>query len=220
MLLESYLNHIQLQEGYIFSGKTISVDLDKFESGESNKLIVVGLSGGGKSSLSMHLAKKYNCYHNETDICSKQSLSQEEYLEFIMNPKSASNVKIFKHLYINCFKPALLSNKKEILDGPIFQSYALDPSTRPLINKYPVIILGKSALRSVWDRTQRTLRKQYAQEKYNTKKDIYEKYKRGLILNFKYLQKYLNQFKELRIKSGGNVQELKVPMLDRKGIKS
>jgi len=218
MLLESYLNIIQ--EGYLFSGKTISIDLDKFESGESNKLIVVGLSGGGKSTLAGHLSKKHKCFHNELDLCSKQSISSEEYLKFIMNPKSPSNIKLFKHLYTNCFKPTLLSNKKEILDGPIFQSYVLDPSSRPLINKYPVIILGKSALRSVWDRTQRTLRKQYAQEKYNTKRDIYEKYKRGLILNFKYLQKYLNQFKELRIKSGGNVKELKVPMLDRKGIKS
>lgn len=204
-----------LQEGYLFSGRTISIDLDKFESGESKKLIVVGLSGGGKSSLGIHLSKKHNCFHNELDLCSKQNMSHEEYYNFIMDPLSPSNAKIFKQLYNKCFKPALLSNKKEILDGPIFQTYALNPDTRSLINKYPVIILGKSALRSVWDRTQRTLRKQYAQEKYNTKKDIYLKYKRGLILNFKYLQKYINQFKDIRIKAGGNVQEFNVPKLRR-----
>jgi len=142
-------------------------------------------------------------------------MSNEEYYEFITNPNSPKNPKIFRNLYINCFKPNMLSNRKEILDGPIFQSYYLLPKSRELINKYPVIILGKSALKAVWDRTQRTLRKQYAQEKYNTNKDKYEKYKRGLILNFKYLQKYLNTFRKERIKAGGNVKKFKVPNLKR-----
>jgi len=212
-MINKYLDYIQ--EGYLFSDKTISIDLDKFENGESKKLIVVGLSGGGKSTLAYHLAKKYNAFHNDLDKCGKENMSNEEYYEFIMNPNSPKNPKIFRNLYINCFKPNMLSNRKEILDGPIFQSYYLLPKSRELINKYPVIILGKSALKAVWDRTQRTLRKQYAQEKYNTNKDKYEKYKRGLILNFKYLQKYLNTFRKERIKAGGNVKKFKVPNLKR-----
>ena len=35
-MINSYLQYIQ--EGYLFSDKTISVNLDKFESGENKKL--------------------------------------------------------------------------------------------------------------------------------------------------------------------------------------
>ncbi len=45
-MINTYLQYIQ--EGYLFSDKTISIDLNKFESGESNKLIVMGLSGSVK----------------------------------------------------------------------------------------------------------------------------------------------------------------------------
>jgi len=210
-MINKYLDYIQ--EGFIFSDKTISIDLDKFESGEINKLIVVGLSGGGKSTLASYLAKKYNCKFNEIDNCNKKSMTEQEYKDFIMIKSSAGNEKIFKKFYTKCFKPALLSNKKEIIEGNLFQVYCLIPESRSLINKYPVIILGKSALQAVWDRTQRTLRKQYAKEKYNTTKDKYEKYKRGLILNFKYLQKYLNQFREQRIKKDSNVQRFQIPKI-------
>ena len=56
-MLESYLQHIQ--EGYLFSDKTISVNLNDFESGKKNKLIVVGVMGSGKTTIGEHLSKKY-----------------------------------------------------------------------------------------------------------------------------------------------------------------
>ena len=56
-MLEEYLN--QIQEGYLFSDKSISVNLDKFESGEKNKLLIIGVLGSGKTSLGKYLQKKY-----------------------------------------------------------------------------------------------------------------------------------------------------------------
>jgi ABC-type proline/glycine betaine transport system ATPase subunit len=51
----------QIQERYLLSDHTISIDLDKFESGESRKLVIAGLSGAGKSTLGRYLAEKYKC---------------------------------------------------------------------------------------------------------------------------------------------------------------
>ncbi len=210
-MINEYLEY--LREGYLFNDKTISIDLDKFISGESNKLIIAGLSGGGKTTLGNYLSKKYKCNFNEIDECNKKNMTREEYYNFIMVKTSAEDPEIFKRFWVKCFKPALLSNKREVIEGNLFQIYNLIPSTKPLINQYPVIILGKSALKAVWDRTQRTLRKQYAKEKYSNPKDRYEKYKRGVILNFKYLQKYLDQFRKERIKAGGDIQQFEIPKL-------
>ena len=35
-----------LLEGYVSDDKSISIDLNKFESGEADKLVISGLSGG------------------------------------------------------------------------------------------------------------------------------------------------------------------------------
>ena len=208
-MINKYLNY--LQEGYLFSGKTISIDLDKFESGESNKLIVVGISGAGKSTLGTYLSKKYKCGFNELDICSRLAMSSGEHNAYKYNMEIASNIPLFKKFHNKCFKPALLSNKREILEGAIFQSYYLVPSTRPLVNKYPVIILGTSALKAVWDRTQRSLARE--KHKNHNLKTHLKKLQIGLDLNFRYLQKYIDGFKKERIKAGGNVKEFKVPKL-------
>lgn len=55
--LENYLE--LLQEGYLLSDKTISVDLDEFENRKKDKLLIIGVCGSGKTSLGAHLAKKY-----------------------------------------------------------------------------------------------------------------------------------------------------------------
>ena len=67
MILENYLQSIQ--EGYVFSDKTISIDLDKFISGERNKLISAGLSGSGKTTFCKYFANKNDIECFETDHC-------------------------------------------------------------------------------------------------------------------------------------------------------
>ena len=56
-MIDSYLKYIQ--EGYILSDKTISVNLDDFENYSKNKLLIVGVLGSGKTSLGKYLVKKY-----------------------------------------------------------------------------------------------------------------------------------------------------------------
>lgn len=52
-----------LKENLIFNKNDIEVNLDKFESGENNILLVTGFSGSGKSTLADKLAAKYGCIH-------------------------------------------------------------------------------------------------------------------------------------------------------------
>jgi Cdc6-like AAA superfamily ATPase len=57
LMLNQYLE--SLQEGYIFSDKTISINLDDFEKGTISTLFIIGNSGSGKTTLTNHLSKKY-----------------------------------------------------------------------------------------------------------------------------------------------------------------
>jgi ABC-type oligopeptide transport system ATPase subunit len=207
MIIDNYLEYIQ--EGYILDDKSISIDLDKFENGESNKLIIVGLSGGGKTTLGKYLAEKYNCYYNELDNCCRKSLTKEELDEYRKDMKTAIKPKFFKIFNDKCFKPALLSNRREVLEGPIYQSYNMFPTTRPLVNKHPVIILGTSALKSSWNRIIRTSKK----HKERTSYEHFKKVIMSIELNFGYLQNQVDMFKKERLKAGGEVKVFKVPKI-------
>lgn len=44
-----------------FSGKDVYFNFDKWKSGEINKLLILGLSGSGKTSLAHKIADQYNC---------------------------------------------------------------------------------------------------------------------------------------------------------------
>jgi DNA replication protein DnaC len=57
-MIDEYLNSIQ--EGYVLSGKTISVNLSEFQSGRKKKLLIIGVLGSGKTSLGQYLKEKYN----------------------------------------------------------------------------------------------------------------------------------------------------------------
>ena len=125
-------NILQLiQEAYIFSDKTISVDLHKFESGEVNKLLISGLSGAGKTSTGNYLKNKYSVPLIDTDDMIEE------------------------------FNDLIKSNKRVIISGvKISKRYVLIPEIKPFILKQSFIFLGKSALRSAIDGYLRNIKKE------------------------------------------------------------
>jgi gluconate kinase len=119
--LQSFLN--QINESYIFSDETISVDLHKFENGEVNKLLISGLSGSGKTSTAIILKERYNVDMFDTD-----SMTKEE----IYN--------------------GLTNNKKMIISGVgIARRYQEMENLKPILLKQSFVFLGKSALKSAFD---------------------------------------------------------------------
>jgi len=208
MMIENYLQRIQ--EGRFFSDKTISIDLDKFINGESNKLIIAGLSGGGKTTLCRYLAGKYNAKCYETDDCS-HSLTKEEIELFrtdeefrkekLDTPEITPVKKIFKKAYEKCIRPQVLSNKRYILEGGLLWGAALLFSEiRKEIEKYPVIIMGTSSL-------QASIRAITRSKKWNDPYKIYRTYVKNFIL----LNRLLKEYTEQRIKAGGDIKEFVIP---------
>lgn len=120
--LQSFLN--QINESYIFSDETISVDLHKFENGETKKLLISGLSGSGKTSTAIILKERYNVDMFDTD-----SMTKEE---------------IYQCLTTN--------DKRMIVSGVgIARRYKEIEELRPVLLKQSFVFLGKSALKSAFD---------------------------------------------------------------------
>jgi hypothetical protein len=118
-VVENYLQSIQ--EGYIFSEKTISVNLHLFENGTKNKLIITGVPGSGKTSLLHYLLKKYNV----NDFVSDDSWGKT--LE------------------------GLTSSKRTIVEGGGFLIlYKEEVSWRKMMLDTPMILMGMSAIKSGW----------------------------------------------------------------------
>jgi len=117
-MLNDYLDY--LQEGYIVSDKTISVDLDKFESGENNKLLILGNSGSGKTTIGNQLSKEYNVPVLNTD----------------------EDFKSDKH-----FLDTLKNNKRLIIEG-IDVITIPEKYYKTLLYNQSMIIMGMSALKA------------------------------------------------------------------------
>ena len=202
MNILEYTNNL-INEGYIFSDKTISIDLDKFESGSMNKLFIVGLSGSGKSTLGVILAKKYNTKRYALDLCwdPKMKNSNDDtddgYWHCVLDKITSPDTKLVEGLAI----VNLFSDNPPIPKEMLFKIHQY-------ILKQPVIILGTSAILS-------TLRATHRATSANNKYEggyISTLISRGKI-NFKLAEKHLSTFRKARIKAGGNVQEFKVPRL-------
>ena len=122
--MESILHELEkypfsLQEGYLLSDKTISVNLDQFVSGKKKKLLIIGVPGSGKTSLGQHLVKKYRVEEFVTDTHWKKMLA------------------------------GIKSNKRSIVEGAgLAILYKKEASWRKVIIKQPMIILGMSAIKA------------------------------------------------------------------------
>ncbi len=139
-MLEQYL--LSLQEGTIISDKTVSVNLEQFKSGEKNKLLILGVSGSGKTTIGEQLAKKYKCKWISID--SMWWRLKQKYFKNVDETKEQMQEKLFEFII-----KSLKSNERAILEGVDFMIIYSDfPKYRKLILNQPMIILGLSALRA------------------------------------------------------------------------
>jgi GTPase SAR1 family protein len=115
--VESYLQYIQ--EGYLLSDKTISVNLHLFENRTKKKLLIIGVPGSGKTALLNYLLKKYNVDDFVSD---------------------ASSPEILK---------GLKSSKRTIIEGMgLATLYLRNDFWKNLIIHQPMIIMGVSAIKA------------------------------------------------------------------------
>lgn len=171
---KSNVDIIDLHENYIFSKKDSVYNLDKWEKGNNNILLITGLSGSGKSSLSRTLSDEYDCDLIELDVlqcyenCSKV-LKNDITVKFIsefLNINKDIDIFDFSDIRQDSFKsvfdrffPWLLNklssdkNKKYIIEGVhilLFTKYSD-------VKKYSLICINtpvyKSAIRR-WKRDQ------------------------------------------------------------------
>jgi len=175
MMIDQYLH--ALQEGYLFSDKTISCDLSKFESGESNILLVAGIPASGKTTLGKTLAKKYNATLFESDECIFQDGKK--------SGKRKTPDEVYD-CYQDRFNQIVRSKKRYIIEGVLVYWACVNKSNTmdklfDKTKKYPIIILGPSIIKTLWQGWQR--------EKGNEKlRDILTWYTKNNIRDMKVLE--------------------------------
>ena len=108
-----------LQEGYLLSDKTISVNLQDFISGKAKKLLVIGVPGSGKTSLGEYLMKKYKVS------------------EFV----SDTDWKIMMK--------GITNSKRSIIEGAgLADLYYKEDTWKKIIIDKPMILMGLSGLKA------------------------------------------------------------------------
>ncbi len=150
-----YVSEVYLEES-IFGTKTISVDLDKFASGKADKLLIVGLSGSGKTVLAHYLEKIYGVPVTHLDPCTfpiYKTMTDDD-----MSKKQ--NMRKLNGMYNKCILPHLKSKKRTIIEGgAIPQTYLEIKESRSLIIKHPTIFVGTSLATSIKRATWRHMTK-------------------------------------------------------------
>jgi shikimate kinase len=205
LLVNEYLNYIQ--ERIFISDQTISIDLDKFISGENKKLLIAGLSGGGKTTLSRYLSKKYNAEHFETDNCIHKMKHPMRNFGKI-NPPIQILKEVFREGYDVCVRPGMKNGKRQVVEGGlVWQNYVFMPEIRKELNKHSVIIFGSSALKASYNIIKRL------KDRDKTPIDIIKKFPKIYERNFKLLSSIMDTFREERIKAGGNIEKFEIPKL-------
>jgi len=144
-----------LQESYLISDKTISVDLHKFESGESNKLLIVGLIASGKTTLGIKLSKEYKVPWETTDDCEGFASKTKGLGEFV-----------------KCTRNMVKGKKRSIVEGIALVDLYTEFGYKKELQKYPMIIIGRSMLSSSIKAFQRNYKQWFLQSKINLTKGM------------------------------------------------
>jgi len=211
-----------LQEGYILSDKTISVNIDKFENNNSKRMLVVGPSGGGKTFLSNILSKKYNAVPIDLDYLSVhfRSFLKRKYDEETINHMIVELIcKILKGDYrsiengnsdILLFYKKLNSSNRHIFEGIyILTVYQENSECKDIILKTPMVIIGKSSLLSAIKAAIRDYKSR------SVKGGIWKLFYLSILTNMKYFQKILNSLRSDVLSNKKNkIQELDLDKLE------
>ena len=171
MVIENYVNEESISEenimneNLVLNNKDLEINLDKFESGKSNILLITGFSGSGKSTLASSLANKYKCTNYELDclgfylrglLTKENAIGNEDGLVAFIESKKIKPDKDMSYsdeasLYREYIKFLISYCKKQkdqkfIIEGlQLYETYKEGDSH---ITSCPMIIKGTSGLLS------------------------------------------------------------------------
>lgn len=146
----------------LFINNDLEINLNKFESGESNVLLITGFSGSGKSTLAKQLANKYNCIHYELDcldfylggkLTKEDAIGNEDGLVAFIDSRKLEFNKSYSNDMIALYRDYLeflinwckkQKDKKFIIEG--LQIHELYQDGDTFITSCPIIIKGTSGL--------------------------------------------------------------------------
>lgn len=157
-------------ENVIIDRDDLYINMDKFESGKCNVILVTGFSGSGKSTLGKEMVSKYKCDdHFELDALEwwfDGMINEDELKEgmppiydWLIHNKKLMNLhrptnaeiarmmdKLIPHVINWCRKN---KNKKYVVDGiQLYESWAENDRCNYL--EYPIVLKGTSGLKSMY----------------------------------------------------------------------
>lgn len=170
----NYDDMSNINESYIINKDDIYFNMDKFESGKSNVILLTGLSGSGKSTLAKELCNKYKAKYIELDMFENcyvyDSIEDVKDDDIILYGYFNKNMDLFNKL-----KSRSLSGKELAKEIIKFLDYEISYCKRDKSNKYviegvqiysfmskkdigetPLIIKNTSAITSIVRRLKRS----------------------------------------------------------------
>lgn len=163
-------NEEYYMENVIIDRDDLYINMDKFESGKCNVILVTGFSGSGKSTLGQEMVSKYKCDdHIELDALEwwfNKAITEDELkngltpiYDWLIHHKSKMNMekpteKQIMEMYddvipyvINWCKKH--SDKKYVIDGiQLYENWANKGKCQYL--SYPMVLKGTSGLKSIY----------------------------------------------------------------------
>ncbi|MFW6377347.1 MAG: hypothetical protein ACOCZ5_01750 [bacterium] len=196
---KTYIN-TRIKESLLFSEKTLAVDLNNFTSGKKNKLLVIGYSGSGKTTVGRILAKNYQAKYVGLDEVWGNVEKQ-----FNVNPEKLNDKDhkdILDKIDMMFYERIVETSYRCVIEGINIVVLNLPTNYQRVHMEYilqqPCVIMGRSAILS-------GLKGGIRNFKRNKKrfKDIYTLTK----VNIKYVMGRLEEFKKRRLSIPNTVVE-------------